>query len=131
MILVNAGEYLISVHGGLVRADVAVDRHWGDAAGGGDFSHGELPCVVHPLCLADHGGGHLGFAAAGAAAGAGGGESGVGAFADQGGLVLGHQGEHAEHQGTVGGGGVHESVGQRSDTDAAGLQGGDDVDQVT
>jgi len=30
----------------------------------------------------------------------------------------------------VGGGGVHDAVGQRPDPDPAGLQGGDDVDEV-
>jgi hypothetical protein len=36
----------------------------------------------------------------------------------------------AEHQGTERCGGVHQPVGQRPDPDAAGLQGGDDVDHV-
>jgi hypothetical protein len=52
--------------------DVAVDRHGGDAAGGGDFGHGELAGVIHPLGLVDQGGGHLGFAPAAPASGSGG-----------------------------------------------------------
>src|SRR5664280_3452311 len=46
------------------------------------------------------------------------------------GLVLGHQGEHPEHDGAVRGGGVDQPVAQRPDADPAGLQGGDDVDEV-
>src|SRR5664280_865234 len=65
-----------------------------------------------------------------AAAGAGGGEPGLSAFTDEGGLVLGHQGEHPEHDGAVRAGGVDQPVAQRPDPDPAGLQGGDDVDEV-
>ena len=57
--------------------DVAVDGHGGDAAGLGDFGHGELAGVVHALGLVDEGWGHRGFAAAGAAAGAGGEQAGM------------------------------------------------------
>jgi len=74
--------------------------------------------------------GHLGFAAAGATTGAGGDQTRLGAFLDESGLVLGHQGEHAEDEAPVGGGGVHDAVGQRPDPDPAALQGGDDVDEV-
>src|SRR5664279_4249581 len=63
-------------------------------------------------------------------AGAGGGEPGLSAFTDEGGLVLGHQGEHPEHDGAVRGGGVDQPVAQRPDPNPAGLQGGDDVDEV-
>ena len=114
----------------LFGADVAVDRHGGDAAGGGDFGHGELAGVVHPLSFVDQRGCHLGFAPASPASGSGGGEAGLGAFADQGSLVLGHEREHAEDEGAVRGGGVDQPVAQRPDSDAAGLQGSDDVDQV-
>src|SRR5664279_1292837 len=73
----------------------------------------------------------LGFPPTLAAAGAGGGEPGLSAFTDEGGLVLGNQGEHPEHEGAVrGGGGVDQPVAQRPDPDPAGLQGGDDVDEV-
>jgi len=48
----------------------------------------------------------------------------------RGGFVLGHEGEHAEDEAAVRGGGVHDAVGQRPDPDPAGLQGGDDVDEV-
>src|SRR5664280_1073828 len=58
------------------------------------------------------------------------GQPGLSAFSDEGGLVLGHQGEHPEHDGAVRGGGVDQSVAQRPDPDPAGLQGGDDVDEV-
>src|SRR5664280_1693219 len=46
---------------GFAGADVAVDRHGGDGAVGGDFGHGELASVVHTLGLPDQLGGHLGF----------------------------------------------------------------------
>ena len=72
----------------------------------------------------------LGFRPPLRAAGAGGGEPGLSAFTDEGGLVLGHQGEHPEHDGAVRGGGVDQPVAQRPDPDPAGLQGGDDVDEV-
>src|SRR5664280_3472066 len=72
----------------------------------------------------------LGFRPPFAAAGAGGGEPGLSAFTDEGGLVLGYQGEHPEHEGGVRGGGVDQPVAQRPDPDPAGLQGGDDVDEV-
>src|SRR5664280_648002 len=72
----------------------------------------------------------LGFRPPLRAAGAGGGEPGLSAFTDEGGLVRGHQGEHPEHEGAVRGGGVDQSVAQRPDPDPAGLQGGDDVDEV-
>jgi len=75
-------------------------------------------------------GGHLRFTAAGAPTGAGGDQTRWGAFLDESSFVLGHQGEHAEDEAAVGGGGVHEPVGQRPDPDPAGLQGGDDVDEV-
>jgi len=39
---------------------------------------------------------------------------GLGAFFDQRGFVLGHQGEHAEDELAVCGGGVHDAVGQWS-----------------
>jgi len=54
----------------------------------------------------------------------------LGALLDEGGFVLDHEGEHAEDEAAVGGGGVHDAVGQRPDPDPAGLQGGDDVDEV-
>ena len=54
----------------------------------------------------------LGVRPAVASAGASGGQPGVGAFPDQGGFVFGHEGEHAEYQGAVGGGGVDEPVAQ-------------------
>src|SRR5664279_4530087 len=72
----------------------------------------------------------LGFRPPLRAAGAGGGEPGLSAFTDEGGLVRGHLGEHPEHEGAVRGGGVDQSVAQRPDPDPAGLQGGDDVDEV-
>src|SRR5450759_3761153 len=84
-----------------------VDRHGGDGAGVGDFGHGELASVVHALGLPDQLGGHLGFPPTLAAAGAGDGEPGLSAFTDEGGLVLGHQGEHPEHDGVVRGGSAH------------------------
>src|SRR5450759_4424847 len=56
-----------SVCSGLDGGDVAVDGHGGDAAGLGDFGHGELAGVVHPLGLVDQRGGHLRFTSAGAA----------------------------------------------------------------
>lgn len=61
----------------------------------------------------------------------GGGQAGDGALLDQGGLVLGHEGEHAEDEFALGGGGVDDAAGQRLDADATGLEDGDDVDQVT
>ncbi len=64
--------------------------------------------------FADEVAGHLGFASTVAAAGAGGDEAGLGAFFDQRGFVLGHQGEHAEDELAVCGGGVHDAVGQWS-----------------
>jgi hypothetical protein len=72
----------------------------------------------------------LGFRPPLRAAGAGGGEPGLSALTDEGGRVLGHQGEHPEHEGAVRGGGVDQPVAQRPDPDPAGLQGGDDVDEV-
>jgi len=48
--------------------------------------------------------------------------AGLGAFGDEGGFVLGHEGEHAEDKAAVGGGGVHDAVGQRPHPDTAGLQ---------
>jgi len=45
------------------------------------------------LGFADEVAGHLGFASTVAAAGAGGDEAGLGAFFDQRGFVLGHQGD--------------------------------------
>jgi hypothetical protein len=56
---------------GLSCADVAVDRHGGDAAGGGDFGHGELAGVVHLLGLVDQRGCHFRFSTVSAAPGAG------------------------------------------------------------
>ena len=44
----------------------------------GDFGHGELAGVVHPLGLVDQRGSHLRFASAGAAADACGGKPGLG-----------------------------------------------------
>jgi hypothetical protein len=67
--------------GRLVGADVAVDGHGGDAAGGGDLGHGELAGVVHSLSFADEVVRHFRFAAAFVAAAAGGDESGLGALA--------------------------------------------------
>ena len=61
-----------------VGLDVAVDGHWGDAAGLGDFGHGELPCVIHALGFADEIGGHLRFASAFAAPGPCGNQPGLG-----------------------------------------------------
>jgi len=49
---------------------------------------------------------------------------------DESGFVFGHQGEYAEDEFAVGGGGVDDAVGQGLHADAAGFQGGDDVDQV-
>jgi hypothetical protein len=66
-----------SVCSGLDGGDVAVDGHGGDAAGLGDFGHGELAGVVHPLSLVDQRGSHLRFASAGAAADACGGKPGL------------------------------------------------------
>jgi len=109
---------------------VAVDRHGGDAAGLGDLAHGELAGVVHALGLVDERWGHRGFAAAGATTGAGGEQAGLGAFLDEGGFVFGHEGEHAEDEVAVGGGGVHDAVGQRPHPDSAFTKGGDDVDEV-
>lgn len=44
--------------------------------------------------------------------GTGGGEPGLGALPGQGGLVLGHQREHAEDEGAMRGGGVDQAVAQ-------------------
>src|SRR5664280_3817894 len=52
----------------------------------------------------------LGFRPPLRAAGAGGGEPGLSAFTDEGGLVLGHQSEHPEQDGAVRGGGVDQPV---------------------
>jgi len=113
-----------------VGVDMPVDSHGGDAAGGGDFGHGELARVVHSLGFADQGWRHLRFAATGPPAAAGSDQTSLGAFPDQGGLVVGHQGEHSEDEFAVGGGGVHDPVGQRKHSYAPGFQSGDDVDQV-
>jgi len=107
-----AAQPLVTGSVGGTGVDVAVDRHRGDRAGLGDLGHGELAGVVHALGFADEVAGHLGCASTVAAAG--GDEAGLGAFFDQRGFVLGHQGEHAEDELAVGGGGVHDAVGQWS-----------------
>jgi hypothetical protein len=57
-------------------------------------------------------------------------EAGVRPLGDERGLVLGHEGEHSEHQLAVGGGGVHDAVSQRPYSDSSRLQARHDVDQV-
>jgi len=54
----------------------------------------------------------------------------LGAFFDQRGLVLVHEGEHAENELAVRGGGVADAVGQGLHPDVAFGGGGDDVDEV-
>src|SRR5664279_3743439 len=101
----------------------------GDAAGGGDLGHGELAGVVRPLGFADEAGGHFGFASALVTAAAGGGEACLGVFLDESGFVFGHQGANMPKMSlplAV----VVSTVGQGLHADAAGFQGGDDVDQV-
>jgi len=101
----------------------------GDAAGGGDLGHGELAGVVHPLGFADEAGGHFGFASALVTAAAGGGEACLGVFLDESGFVFGHQGANMPKM-SLPWAVVVSTVGQGLHADAAGFQGGDDVDQV-
>ena len=76
-------------------------------------------CDADALGFVDQLRGHLRFASAGAASGAGCRETSLSPFTDEGGFVLGHQREHPEHQRAVRGGGVHDPVAQRADSDAA------------
>ncbi len=64
-----------------------------------------------------------------AASGSGGVESGSGAFADQFSFHLGEAGEDVEHEPAAGGGGV-DVLGQAAEADLAGVEVGDEVDEV-
>jgi hypothetical protein len=108
---------------------VAVDRGPADPKGGGDRRHRVLPRAVHfpghlELVSAQHG-----WSAAVAAAGSGGGQPGVGPFADEVAFELGQGGEDMEDELAAGGGGVDRLL-EAAEPDPAVGQAGDGVDQM-